>query len=200
MNDSLNERLVLRYLTLSALARPSPACHGQPAQIEQMVRQHFTDQFCIPWHAEHPAWQLSGVGRTTGICAVMMSAANLAPLMHRLGLDVLVVDTLVTLRQQEIPAFCNALQSIWRSGIDVCLPTEDRLVSFASMGDIVTTSDFIAIYVRSLWTEASASDTPDAPSRRDNPARLDVVSPLKRSWRLLQARARQLPLATRGTR
>lgn len=146
--------LLLQYFELSVLLEDTPKRPIARKRLEQQLQKRCgKGQKVERWNCPE---NLIFEGLTHGhtdLADLMAAVAKKVRLLHRRGLDVLVIDTESTLPQRKLPQFSAALRQVWQSGVEIVLCTENHTVFFDDMKDLVTTSDFIEIYVKSMWVD-----------------------------------------------
>jgi hypothetical protein len=143
----------LRYTQMSALLRVRPARAISSRQMEREIQQHYAADLALQWEPEKSEVRITALVKLDGITAVMQSIADNASTLKDYGIDLLVIDTLKGLPKRKIPAFADMVNNIWCAGFEIALVTQNDVVHFDEMQDIVSTNHFIRIYLESIWNE-----------------------------------------------
>jgi hypothetical protein len=156
---------LLQYFELSAPLEDTPERLIARKRLEQQLQKRCSKgQTVERWDCPDNLIFEGSTHGQTDLADQMVGVADKVRVLHRRGLDVLVIDTVTTLPQKKLPQLSAALRHVWQSGVEIVLRTENHIVFFDDMRELVTTSDFIDIYVKSMWVE-HIRNSPDQVAR-----------------------------------
>jgi hypothetical protein len=144
----------VQFLRISTLLKGRPVRHSSKVLLERMLISQFGVDKAKPFF--HPDVNLATYqSQRYGAISNLMSniKANTRKLRAS-GLDALVIDTISGLKREQKDMFIASVTSIWLSGIEVILiDSDNKLISFNEIGEVVCSNQFIKIYIDSLWEE-----------------------------------------------
>jgi methionine synthase I (cobalamin-dependent) len=120
-------------------------------RLEQQLRKRYGAGQVTRWDSAEDSGSRDTTQDHAKLADLMSDIADKARLLTRRGLDVLVIDTVSALPERKLPKFAADLKRLWRSGVEIVLCIEDQTIFFDDMKDLVTTSEFIDIYMKSMW-------------------------------------------------
>jgi hypothetical protein len=153
LTNHSSDLFVLHYVELSALLRGVAMRPGKRRQLEQQLRKRYRAAMAARWEYSEIISPDKPAPNHTSLAHWLLNAADKRR-PHEPGmLDVLVIDTVNQLPARDVPEFSAGLRRIWQTGVEVVLCAEDHTVFFNDMKDLVTTADFIPIYIKSMWMD-----------------------------------------------
>ena len=164
-----HETRTVTYLQASMLLAQRPHRSLRKTQLEKLVEPQLKGASLTVFDL---ARCLKPLGQHREMRSAMIKLKLNARWLKQAGLDVLVVDTLGALDPNCTAAFTAALEHVWKSGIEVIiLDLQQQPISFNDLGQVVSNSQFIKIYIHSIWeekkkTENGDQEPPAAPKRK----------------------------------
>ncbi|WP_439114159.1 hypothetical protein [Hydrogenophaga sp.] len=153
------EAPTVTYLQASMLLAQRPRHSLRKTQLEKLVAPKLKGASLAVFDTERG---FNPVGQQREMRSAMIKLKLNARRLKQAGLDVLVVDTLGALSPDCTAAFTAALEHVWKSGIEVIiLDLQQQPISFNDLGQVVSNSQFIKIYIRSIWEEIQRTGSGD---------------------------------------
>lgn len=158
LTDHSNSLFVLQYVELSSLVQDIPTRPMARKRLEHELCRRYGAGQATRWGC---AEELIARGQAhdhdhdhdhANVTDLMADIAEKGRLLVRRGLDVLVIDTVGAVPKRKLPKFSADLKHLWQSGIEIVLCIEEQTVFFDDMKELVTTNEFIDIYVKSMCT------------------------------------------------
>jgi hypothetical protein len=148
-----NHLFVLQYVELSSLLKGAPMRPAMRRQLEQKLRKRYRADAAARWESPGSIAPDQHAPNHTSLAHWLLNMMDKRHPCPQSVLDVLVIDTVSKLPARDLPGFAASLKRIWQAGIEVVLCIDDHTVFFNDMKDLVTTTDFITIYLKSMWMD-----------------------------------------------